>query len=339
MRCFNLFAAGGCALALAACSGGEPPEEASGSASPDAAGSEQGWATRSGEAPLVIAHRGASGLLPEHTIEAYRRAIRMGADVIEPDLVMTSDGVLVARHDRYLSTTTNVSDRPEFADRRREFDGRSDWWVEDFTFAELRTLRARQPFPGRSDRFDDEFLIPNFGQVLDLAEEAGVAVEPEVKSPGHLTSIGLDPLPELVRILRARQLDSATAPIAVQSFEPDFLARLNVEVETRLLMLVFETATGAPSVSFEEMAGFADGVGPQKTLAVDEDGADTGYIAEAHARGLDVHPWTFRDDQAAPDGVDIEQELRRIYALGADGVFTDFPDTALRVRAEMEEEF
>ncbi|MBR9824924.1 MAG: glycerophosphodiester phosphodiesterase [Alphaproteobacteria bacterium] len=300
------------------------------------------WQTLSGEPTQVIAHRGASGERPEHTLEAYLLAIEQGADIIEPDLVMTQDGVLVARHDRFLSTTTNVADRPEFADRRRNDDGRDDWWVEDFTLEEVRTLRARQPRPDRDQSFNDQFLIPTFEEILDLAAEHGVATEPEVKSPGHFTSIGLDPLPELVRILRERGLDSQDAMTSIQCFEPDFLARLNGEVDTPLLMLVFpmqaldpDVDPRVPTVSLDDMLAFADGVGPSKALVIDENGNDTGFIAAAHERGLAVHPWTFRDDQPVGDGASTEAELRRIFELGADGIFTDFPASAVRVRSEM----
>lgn len=303
---------------------------------------EISWNTLNGQPPLVIAHRGASGERPEHTIEAYQLAIDQGADIIEPDLVMTSDGVLVARHDRYLSTTTNIADHPEFADRRRMSGGRDDWWIEDFTLQELRTLRARQPFDGRSEAYDDQFLVPTFEEVLDLAAEHGVRTEPEVKSPGHFVSIGLDPMPELVRILRERGLDGADATTAIQCFEPDFLARLNGEIDTPLLMLVFpmqelDPSVGplVPTVALDVLAEFADGVGPDKSLLVDAEGEDTGFVARAHALGLAVHPWTFRDDRTVADDVSIEDELRRIYALGVDGVFTDFPATALRVRDDM----
>jgi glycerophosphoryl diester phosphodiesterase len=300
------------------------------------------WATLDGVRPLVIAHRGASGDRPEHTLEGYRLAISQGADVIEPDLVMTSDGVLVVRHDRYLSTSTNVSDLVEFANRRRVSGDRDDWWAEDFTLAEIRSLRARQPYAGRSDEFDDEFLVPTFEEVLDLAGEHHVRTEPEIKSPGLLTAQGLDPMPELVRILRARQLDTADAPTSIQCFEPDFLARLNEVVDTPLLMLVFsmqELDPGVgplvPTVALADMVAYADGVGPDKALVVDADGNDTGFIEEAHALGLSVHPWTFRDDSPVADGADIDAELRRMFSLGADGVFADFPATAVRVRGDM----
>lgn len=301
------------------------------------------WRTLTGEPTRVIAHRGASGERPEHTLEAYLLAIEQGADIIEPDLVMTADGVLVARHDRFLSTTTNVSERAEFAERRRVQGDRDDWWVEDFTLAELRTLRARQPRPDRDQSFNDQFLIPTFEEILDLAAEHGIATEPEVKSPGHFVSIGLDPLPELVRILRMRGLDGEDAMTSIQCFEPDFLARLNEAVDTPLLMLVFQmqeldpqVGPLVPTVALEDLAEFADGVGPSKSLIVDANGNDTGFIAAAHALGLAVHPWTFRDDQPVADGADTETELRRIYELGADGIFTDFPATAVRVRAELE---
>ncbi|MDF1767787.1 glycerophosphodiester phosphodiesterase family protein [Maricaulis sp.] len=300
------------------------------------------WTTLDGQPPLVIAHRGASGDRPEHTLEAFRLAISQGADVIEPDLVMTADGVLVVRHDHYLSTTTNIADLPEYADRRRTQGDREDWWVEDFTLAEIRALRARQPWPQRDASYNDQFLIPTFEEVLDLAAEHNVRTEPEVKAPGHFTAIGLDPLPVLVEILRARGLDTADAPTAIQCFEPDFLARLNGEVETRLLMLVFpmiELDTEAdpltPTVSLEDAATFADGVGPSKALLISADGDDTGFVTRAHALGLAVHPWTFRDDVPVSEDMDIDAELQRIYALGVDGVFTDFPATAVQVRDAM----
>ncbi|MHA6287991.1 glycerophosphodiester phosphodiesterase family protein [Maricaulis sp. CAU 1757] len=299
------------------------------------------WTTLNGEPPLVIAHRGASGERPEHTLAAFRLAIEQGADVIEPDLVMTRDGVLVVRHDRYLSTSTDVSERPEFADRRRTEDGREDWWVDDFTLAELQTLRAVQPRRGRDDQWDGQYPVPTFEAVLDLASEHGVRIEPEVKSPARLAELGLDPLPELVRILRQRGLDGADAPVMVQSFEPRFLARLDAEIDTPLVMLVFpmsqidpDAPPGQPSVALDDLAAYADGVGPAKALVMTSGGEDTGFVAEAHARGLVVHPWTFRDDDPVSPELDIEAELRRAYEIGVDGVFTDFPATARAVRED-----
>lgn len=327
---YRMIGTGLAALCLTACS--QPLERAE----------PVQWQTLSGEPTLVIAHRGASGDLPEHTLEAYSLAIEQGADIIEPDLVMTADGVLVARHDRYLSTTTDVADKPEFTDRRRIQGDRNDWWIEDFTLEELRMLRARQPRADRPQEYNGQFLIPTFEEVLDLAAEAGVPTEPEIKSPDHFVSIGLDPLPELVRILRQRGLDGADAMTSIQCFEPDFLARLNGEVDTPLLMLVFPMAELDPSVdplmptvSLQDMAAFADGVGPAKSLVMGADGSDTGFISAAHALGLSVHPWTFRDDQPVAPGIDAATELEWIFRLGADGVFTDFPATAVAVRSEL----
>lgn len=328
----TIMLAGGALLAMSGCN-------------PAPGNASDAWNTLDGDAPLVIAHRGASGERPEHTLEAYRLAIAQGADVIEPDLVMTSDGHLVVRHDHYLSTSTDIAAHPEFADRRRVIDGRDDWWVEDFTLAEIRTLRAVQPWPDRSQDFNGRFLIPTFEEVLDLAAEAGIRTEPEVKAPAYLASVDLDPLPELVRILRARGLDGADAPTAIQCFEPDFLRRLNDEVETPLLMLVFplqELDPFAdplqPTVSLDDAAAFADGVGPAKSLVMDARGASTGFIEAAHARGLEVHPWTFRDDQPVSDDMDITAELQAVFRIGADGVFTDFPATAFAVRESMADE-
>ena len=168
------------------------------------------WTTRSGERPIIIAHRGASGVLPEHTLAAYERAIEQGADFIEPDLVITRDRHLVARHDRYLSTTTNVSDLSEFAARKTVKPGRdaADWYVEDFTLAELKTLRARQPRAGRSKAYDDQYEIPTFGEVLELvagrSEALGrpIGVYPEAKQPGALNALGYSHDADLLAALR-----------------------------------------------------------------------------------------------------------------------------------------
>ena len=160
----------------------------------EAGGSSAGWVYPSlgHQKPIIIGHRGASGALPEHTIEAYLRALNDGADCIEPDLVLSKDGVLMVRHDTYLSSTTNIASKPEFAKRKRrstdpEYAGRDDWWVSDFTAAELKTLRAVQSFPGRSKVFDGLYQIPTFDEVLALATsrktvaDKPVCVYPEAK--------------------------------------------------------------------------------------------------------------------------------------------------------------
>lgn len=186
------------------------------------------YQTLSGKRPLVIAHRGASGVLPEHTLEAYRRALDDGADCIEPDLVMTRDGVLVDRHDTYLSTTTNIASKPEFADRRRkspdpEFSNRDDWWVADFTLAELKTLRAIQPFRGRSKEFDNLYEVPTFDEVLSLAKSRttlsgkAVCVYPEAKSPAYHAAIGhADMAEKILAALRAHGLAARGSTVFIQ---------------------------------------------------------------------------------------------------------------------------
>lgn len=305
--------------------------------------SAERWATLSGDPPLVIAHRGASGERPEHTLAAYDLAIAQGADFIEPDLVMTADGALICRHDRFLSTTTDVADRPEFADRRRTqvtSDGpREDWWAEDFTLAEIRTLRAVQPYPGRSRAYDGQETVPTLDEVIALvqrrSDELGrpIGLYPETKSPSHHNAIGLDMVAPLVAALDAAGWTGADAPVFVQSFEPEILRDLDARIDTPLVQLVYpDPQTGTANIPLETLAAFADGVGPNKLLVIDANGQATDFVARAHALGLQVHPWTVRDDAPPLDGVSVEVELERLYAAGVDGVFADFPATALSVR-------
>lgn len=280
--------------------------------------------------PLIIAHRGASGLLPEHTIEAYQLAIEQGADFIEPDLVMTKDGVLIARHDRFLSTTTNVSARPEFADRKRvqqTLSGtREDWWAEDFTLAEIKTLRARQPYQGRSKVYDDLYEIPTLGEVVALAASSGVGLYPETKSPSHHASIGLDMKAPLLEALQ-----DVEVPVFIQSFESTILRELDKLTDQNLVQLY----SGDPRAvlagyepPLEDAALYADGVGPYKMLLWEAPGTPSDFIKRAHALGLPVHPWTFRDDNLPDIFATPEAEFEAYWALGVDGVFTDFPGTA-----------
>lgn len=317
------------------------------------------WPTLDGKPPLIIAHRGASGYLPEHTLEAYALAIEQGADVVEPDLVFTKDGVLVARHDRYLSTTTNVADRPEFASRKRanadpKTPAREDWWVEDFTLAEIKTLRARQPFPGRTKEHDDKFEIPTFAEMLALvaakAKEAGrpVGVYPETKHPAFFASIGHDFQAPLLEALEGFN----AGPVFIQSFEPEILKRLKGKTSAKLVQLVFEETPGAgPNISLEDIATYADGVGSAKQLLLTDGGDWTPFVDTAHGLRLFVHAWTFRDDQlpsrfarvsgsiqndagvAVPTGVFLE--VASHMKTGADGMFTDFPPSAATVRSSM----
>ncbi|MFZ2507553.1 MAG: glycerophosphodiester phosphodiesterase family protein, partial [Steroidobacteraceae bacterium] len=292
--------------------------------------------------PIVIAHRGASGYLPEHTLEAFERAIDLGADYIEPDLVITKDGALVVRHDTYLSTTTNVADLPEFSARKRALDDRTDWFVEDFTLAELKSLRARQAFPGRARDFDDNFQIPTFEEVIALvkhkARETGriVGIYPETKAPAHYESLGFDFAALLVETLAANGLDAGGAKVYIQSLEPAILKRLKSMTELPLIMLVRPVSAERPhepDMPLAEIATFADGIGAFKTLLINERGDSSGYVEAAHAMGLVVHAWTFRNDSYIEDRFSsYEDELLKFLRLGVDGIFSDFPDTAAAVR-------
>ncbi|GER08357.1 hypothetical protein GCM10007972_03410 [Iodidimonas muriae] len=303
------------------------------------------YPTLSGDRPIVIAHRGASGYLPEHTLEAYSLAIELGADFIEPDLVLTKDGQLVARHDYYLSGSTDIADHPEFADRKKTIDGREDWFVEDFTLAEIKTLRARQAFPGRSTAFDGQFSIPTFDEILSLVAEheaqggQQVGVYPETKHPDHYASLGLDFVPPLLEALERHGYQDRDAPLFIQSFEPGILKRLRDATDFRLIMLVFpkneiDPAADAlsPSVSLEEAAQFADGVGPSKALVLDSSGKDTGFVKKAHDLGLAVHIWTMRDDRLSAPFQSSQDEYAQIFRIGVDGVFTDFTPSGVLYR-------
>ncbi len=329
------------------------------------------WNTLDGTPPVIIAHRGASGYRPEHTLEAYALAIEQGADVIEPDLVFTKDGVLVARHDRYISTTTNVIDHPEFADRKRpdpnpDLHGgeqQNDWWIEDFTLAELKTLRARQPFPGRSTEFDDQFDIATFEEVLALITQISkttdrtIGVYPETKHPGFFESIGLDFEKPLLAALEGFD----AGPVFIQSFEADILKRLKGKTNATLVQLLLEDADGTgPNIPLADVAGYADAVGPPKSLLITTKGDDSytasSFIKDAHALNLKVHPWTFRKDQPNPalqpptrtfrvetagddlifvNPASLESEYKIYFQIGVDGLFTDFPDTAIETRNTM----
>ncbi|MFC0632623.1 glycerophosphodiester phosphodiesterase family protein [Brevundimonas balnearis] len=284
---------------------------------------------------LVIAHRGASAERPEHTRAAYLLAIEQGADVIEPDLVITRDGVLVVRHENEISETTDVAERPEFADRRRAatIEGRAvtGWFTEDFTLAELKTLRTRERLPAlrpASAVFGGEEPILTFQEVLDLAADATrrtgrvIGVAPELKHPAHFAALGLPLEQALVEVLRANDLTSAEAPILVQCFEVGALETLDDSIDTRLLQLISPVGGPAdrPELSYADMitdeglrrvAGYADAIGVEATLVLPR-GADnrlrppTDLVARAHAAGLKVIAWTFR-----PEALFLPEDFRR----------------------------
>lgn len=292
--------------------------------------------------PIVIAHRGASGYLPEHTLAAYEKAIDMGADYIEPDLVITKDGHLIARHEHYLGKTTDVSEHEAFADRLKSVDGREDWYTEDFTLEEVKTLRARQAFTGRSDAHDDKYPIPTLQEIVELvkrkSEEMGrtVGIYPETKVPGHFASLGYDFAALLMKTLEKNNLAEAGIDVFIQSFERPILERLDRITDLPLVQLVTPVSDeerNIPDTPLKEVATYADGIGAYKVLLTNDEGDSSGVIEAAHQLGLFVHAWTFRDD-AWPEEyfASGRAEIAYYLRLGVDGFFTDFPDTGVSVR-------
>ena len=304
--------------------------------------------------PLIIAHRGASGERPEHTRAAYDLAIRQGADFIEPDLVMTRDGALIVRHENEIGGTTDVAARPAFAARRttKTIDGQpvTGWFTEDFTLAELKTLRARERLPDlrpANTAFDGQEPILTFDEVLDIALAANVGIAPELKHPSYFTALGLPIEDAFVATLHRRGLTGADAPILIQCFEPGTLQRLRARLAAPLLQLV--AASGGPfdrpdldyaamttPDGLADIARYADWIGADTALIEPAPGAPTALIADAHAAGLRVAAWTFRAENAfLPEedrvGEDpaahgrLRERLARFAAYGLDAAFMDQP--------------
>jgi len=322
--------------------------------------------------PIVIAHRGASGERPEHTRAAYELAIEQGADFIEPDLVMTRDGHLVVRHENEIGETTDVADRPEFAARRttREVDGVpiTGWFTEDFTLAELKTLRARERLPAlrpASAAYDGQEPILTFDDVVEIARDASartgrvIGVAPELKPPSHFAALGLPMEDAFVAALERHGLTGVDAPILIQCFEVGTLERLKAHIGAPLLQLMQAGGGPAdrPGATYAEMATpqglaeiarYAEAVGVQDLMVVPRDDAGRALAAspltvDAHAAGLKVVVWTFRAENlflpaqyrvgdAPADHGDLEGWLKMIYALGVDAVFSDFPAAAVNAR-------
>jgi glycerophosphoryl diester phosphodiesterase len=338
--------------------------------------------------PLVIGHRGASGYLPEHTLQSYALAIKLGADYVEPDLVATQDGHLIARHEPNITLTTDVRSHPEFADRERTavVDGAEEtgFFASDFTLAEIKTLRAVQAFPERPQRFNGRFQIPTLEEVIALAKRESrrrgrrIGIYPETKHPTYHKRIGLPLEARLVAVLRRAGWNRRRAPVLIQSFEQSNLKRLNRMTPVRLVQLVdafdvnpdgtlayappFDrpydwTVSGDPELlartfgffatdeGLEEVSTYADGIGPWKRYIVSTLGTGsepertlappTDLIDRAHDHGLLVHTWTFRNEQfrlVSDYGGNPVNEYLQFYELGIDGVFSDFPDTAVTSR-------
>ncbi len=324
------------------------------------------------EKPIVIAHRGASGYMPEHTLAAYATAMLQGADFVEPDLVMTKDGELIARHDNVLDLTTDVAKRPEFAGRKttKTVDGVAvtGWFSEDFTLEEIKTLRAIERIPNTrpaNARFDGQFEIPTFKEIIDLVQayekllDRRIGLYPETKHPTYFDRLGLSMEEPLVKLLRRCGYEGRNARVFIQSFEVSNLRKLKTMTRIPLIQLLwiegkpFDVEAGGGSLTYAQMATqsglsqiatYAEGVGPEKSFIIPLDSAGnldashaTSFVTDAHAVGLQVHPYTFRsentflptnyksstDPNAYGDGVG---EIKVFLKTGIDGFFTDQTD-------------
>ncbi len=314
---------------------------------------------------LVIGHRGASGHRPEHTLESYALAIEMGADYVEPDLVPTKDGVLIARHENEIGGTTDVAQKFPTRKTTKTIDGQriEGWFSEDFTLAEIKTLRAKERLPSRSRAFDGRFEVPTFEEILELVAlksreaERSIGVYPETKHPSYFQSIGLALEPLLVTALEKHGLNRPSAHVIVQSFEVRNLQTLRQVLKVRLVQLLDEPSMQpadfvlagdkrryADLITPEglmEIATYAQGIGPWKRMIVPEDAktkallTPTTLVRDAHEAGLLVHAYTFRSDaeylNASYKG-DPAAEYRHFFELGVDGVFSDFPKDAIDAR-------
>lgn len=287
------------------------------------------WAKASGKEPIIIAHRGASGYRPEHTLAAYELAINLGADFIEPDLVSTKDGVLVARHENEISGTSDVAEHKEFAGRFKTklVDGETlkGWFTEDFTLAELKTLRAKERIPEirqRNTIYNGFYEIPTLEEILDLVKrkntelKKGIGIYPELKHPIYFESVHLPLEERLLAILKKYDYGSKSSPVFIQCFEPDTLKKLRKLTDLKLVQLIDESgqpycfklrkdprtcADMLKPEGLKEIATYADGIGPNKNSIFPRDDKGklrkpTTLVADAHKVGLLVHPWTFRNE-------------------------------------------
>jgi len=316
------------------------------------------------DAPIIIGHRGACGHRPEHTLASYELGIDLGADFIEPDLVSTKDGVLIARHENDISGTTDVA--AKYPDRKttKIIDGAAieGFFTEDFTLAEIKTLRAKERLDFRDHSYDGRFEVPTLDEIIALVRrkeaETGrvIGIYPETKHPTYFRGIGLPLEGRLVEILNKNGYDKADSPVFIQSFELQNLRDLHQMTKVRLIFLYDEpdmrpydlVAAGeqrtyadllAPR-ELAEIASFSQGIGPWKRLLVAANPDKTlapvnTVVADAHAAGLLVHPYTFRNEArylATEYAGDPIKEYVQFFELGVDGVFSDFPDTAVAAR-------
>ena len=322
--------------------------------------------------PLIVGHRGASGERPESTLLAFRQAIAEGADVIEPDLVLTKDGHLVVRHENDISQTTDVASRPEFAARKatKVIDGQkiTGWFTEDFTLAEIKTIRCRERLPQLrpdSAKFDGQEQIATYQQVIDLAKAESARLKrtigtyPEMKHPTYFAGIGLPVEQRLADILKTNGLDRTDSPVFVQCFEVAPLKTFKTLSNAPRIQLVsrgdgpaddtrVRYADMISASGLKAMATYATGVGPEWPMVIPTApdgglGPATSLVADAHAAGLAVHPWTVRAENTflppklrrGPDPAahgDVAAVYKALYAAGIDGLFSDFPGLAAKAR-------
>ena len=329
--------------------------------------------------PIVIAHRGASGYLPEHTLAAYSIAILQGADFIEPDLVMTKDRHLVVRHDNVLNLTTDVAAHPEFASRKRTktVDGTAftGWFSEDFTLAEIKTLRARERIPQvrpENAKFNGQFEIPTLQEVLDFVKimedftGRAIGICPEIKHPTYFDHLNLSMEEPLAQLLRENGYEHHRNRVFIQSFEVRNLKDLNAITNIPLVQLLkprgqpYDVQEAGGTLTYAQMATpeglaeiatYADGVAPEKYhFLIPKERDDnlfpantTQFVREAQARGLQVHPYTFRAENAfLPANFkrgsnalaigDAVAEMKTFLRAGINGFFTDHPNMGVQAR-------
>ncbi|WP_183443750.1 glycerophosphodiester phosphodiesterase [Pseudoduganella violacea] len=355
--------------------------------------------TLDGKPAMVVAHRGASGYIPEETVEAYAKAIEMGADAIEPDVISTKDGVLIARHDPNLAYSTDVASHPEFAARKRtvNVDGevQEGWFASDFTLAEIKTLGGTSTDAERPQQFNGKYKIATIQEIVDMIKKSGrtITIYPETKNPTFHRQLGLPLEDKLLALLSAAGWNDASAPVFIQSFEPGSLkyirskgSKLKLvqlidadDVDLKTGTLTFAAPYDRPydwalagdkrlfsamvtPAGLAEIKSYADGIGPWKryivsvkgTVGTDGKVADvngdgkvneadavtlpaTTLVSDAHKAGLFVHPYTFRNEKrrlASDYKGDPKAEYKHFYALGVDGLFSDFADTALQARSD-----
>ncbi|WP_203720707.1 glycerophosphodiester phosphodiesterase [Paractinoplanes brasiliensis] len=342
-------------------------------AAPALAGTIASPARAGSRRPEIFGHRGASGYRPEHTLASYELAARIGADYIEPDLVATKDHVLVCRHEPEIGGTTDVASRPEFAARRKTvlLDGVSvtGWFTEDFTLAELKSLRAVERLPAvrqENTLYDGLFEVPTFDEVLRLrarlSKELGrdIGVIPETKHPTYFSRLGLDLETPLVRALRRHRLDRRGARVWIQSFEAANLETLRRRHRVQVSLVFLTSAAGSPfndptpygeylsPAGLKQLSTYADGIGPEKNQVIPRNadatlGTPTSLVRDAHAAGLKVIPYTFRaENQFLPAGLRVGadpnaygraiDEQVTFLRTGIDGLFTDQPDIGVLAR-------